>query len=260
MKLFTLQNKKFRNKILPILFWIAIWEIISLIINRELYLPSPYAAFTALIKLMGTKTFWVIILTSIYRVIAGFIIAAIVGTITAIACGLNQFLYNLLHPLVTAIKSTPVMSFIIIALIWFSSGNVPIFICFLMCYPIFWTSIVEGMRQVDKRYLQMASLYNVKKRYIIMQIYFPTIEPYLMAGMLSALGLGWKVAVAAEVLSHPKYAIGSYLHNAKIYLESDQLFAWTIVVIFLSMFFEAIIGKLFRYIKDNKRLKKQNAK
>lgn len=260
MKLSTFQNKKIRNKIFSAVFWVVIWEIIALIINRELYLPSPYSAFLALINLIKTKTFWIIIVMSIFRVIAGFLVATVIGIITGIACGLNQFLYDLFYPLVTAIKSTPVMSFIIIALIWFSSGNVPIFICFLMCYPIFWISIVEGMRQVNKKYLQMANLYNVKKRYIISQIYIPTIEPYLTAGMLSALGLGWKVVVAAEVLSHPKYAIGSYLHNAKIYLESDQLFAWTIVVVFLSMLFETILGKLIRYIKANNKIKVGNEK
>lgn len=136
------------------------------------------------------------------------------------------------------------MSIIIIALIWFQSGRVPIFVCFLMCFPIIWTNAVEGIRQVSKDLLQMAKVYRVNRSLIIRRIYIPSIRPYLIAGVTTALGLGWKVTVAAEVLSNPKFSIGGNLYGAKVYLESSQLFAWTSVVIILSFAFEY----LFKYI------------
>lgn len=245
MKLFFTNGNVFR-KIYPILFWLLMWQLSAMLINRQLFVPSPYSTLKALYLLIIDSDFWMIITMSIYRVLMGFIIAVIVGCITGILSGINQVTYQLLHPLIVAIKSTPVLSFIIIALLWFGSSNVPIFICFLMCYPLIWTSVVEGIRQVDKQLLQMADTYEVKRKYIIRDIYIPTIFPYLITGVLSGLGLGWKVTVAAEVLSHPRYAIGAKLHDAKIYLESDRLFAWTIVVIALSMFFELLIEAIIR--------------
>jgi len=244
VKIFTILKNKKIARIMVAIFWIAIWEIASLLIGKEVYLPSPLNTIKALLTLSITSKFWYSIAMTFIRVVLGFVISCIAGIILGIICGLNRFLYELLNPLVIAIKSTPVMSIIIIALIWFQSGRVPIFVCFLMCFPIIWTNAVEGIRQVSKDLLQMAKVYRVNRSLIIRRIYIPSIRPYLIAGVTTALGLGWKVTVAAEVLSNPKFSIGGNLYGAKVYLESSQLFAWTSVVIILSFAFEY----LFKYI------------
>jgi len=244
VKIFTILKNKKIARIIVAIFWIAIWEIASLLIGKEVYLPSPLNTIKALLTLSITSKFWYSIAMTFIRVVLGFVISCIAGIILGIICGLNRFLYELLNPLVIAIKSTPVMSIIIIALIWFQSGRVPIFVCFLMCFPIIWTNAVEGIRQVSKDLLQMAKVYRVNRSLIIRRIYIPSIRPYLIAGVTTALGLGWKVTVAAEVLSNPKFSIGGNLYGAKVYLESSQLFAWTSVVIILSFAFEY----LFKYI------------
>lgn len=244
MKIFTILKNKKIARIIVAIFWIVIWEIASLLIGKEVYLPSPLNTIKALLTLSITSKFWYSIAMTFIRVVLGFVISCIAGIILGIICGLNRFLYELLNPLVIAIKSTPVMSIIIIALIWFQSGRVPIFVCFLMCFPIIWTNAVEGIRQVSKDLLQMAKVYRINRSLIIRRIYIPSIRPYLIAGVTTALGLGWKVTVAAEVLSNPKFSIGGNLYGAKVYLESSQLFAWTSVVIILSFAFEY----LFKYI------------
>lgn len=256
MEIFTTKNKIRFYKVFSLIFWIIVWEIAALVINTEIYLPSPFRTFQALIHLVKMKVFWYTVISTISRVVIGFIISFIIGGLTGILCGLNKFIYELFHPLIISIKSTPVMSFIIIALIWFKSDNVPIFICFLMCYPIIWTSVVEGMKHVDNNLLDMAYLFKVKKTYIVRNIYIPSVLPFLSTGMMTALGLGWKVTVAAEVLSNPKLAIGAKLFDAKVYLESENLFAWTIVVILLSLVFEYIL----KYIIKNAMTFKKNMK
>lgn len=243
MRIFT----TFKNKGIPrsiiIIFWVGVWGLASLMMNREIYLPSPMSTARALLGLSVKGRFWHSILMTFIRVIAGFIISSLSGLALGIICGLNRYLYELINPLVVAIKSTPVMSLIIIALIWFQSGQVPIFVCFLMCFPIIWTNVVEGIRQVDHRLLEMARVYRVKGGLVLKEIYIPSLGPYLVAGITTALGLGWKVTVAAEVLSNPKYSIGGHLYSAKVYLESPELFAWTLVVILLSFAFEQLFKK-----------------
>lgn len=260
MKIFTIKNNnifyKIFSLIFSLIFWIFVWEIVALVINEEIYLPSPFKTFEVLKGLVKMKIFWYTILTTILRVILGFLISCIIGSITGILCGLNRFMYELFHPLIVSVKSTPVMSFIMIALIWFKDDNVPIFICFLMCYPIIWTSVVEGMKQVDNKLLEMASLFKVNKNYVIKNIYMPSVLPYLTAGMMTALGLGWKVTVAAEFFSNQKLSIGTKLYDAKVYLESEMLFAWTIVVILLSFVFEYLL----KYLIKNAMTFKKNIK
>lgn len=244
---FTTKNKKsILNKILIFVFWICIWQAVHLIIGRDIYVPSPLSVFICLSELVFLKSFWLSVLYSIYRVVAGILISIVIGAITAVISGISTFVFNLIQPLMTAVKSTPVLSFIIIALIWFSSGNVPVFICFLMCYPVIWTNLVTAIKGVDKKLLEMSKVYKVKKTVVLKKIYIPSVLPYFTAACITCLGLGWKVTVAAEVLSHPKNAIGSNLHSAKAYLDSAELFAWTFVVILLSLIFEIVFSRIIK--------------
>ncbi|HHZ13189.1 MAG TPA: ABC transporter permease [Clostridiales bacterium] len=240
----TIPNNKKIARPLIILFWLGVWGGVSLLINREIYLPSPIRTLRAFIELSTTAEFWSSIAMTFIRVAIGFLVSCLAGVILGILCGLNRFLYDAFNPLAITIKSTPVMSVIIIALIWFQSGQVPIFVCFLMCFPVIWTNVVQGVKQVDKRLLQMAKVYKVDRWHILKGIYIPSLTPYLMAGIITSLGFGWKVTVAAEVLSSPKYSIGGHLYNAKVYLESPELFAWTSVVIVLSFAFEYLFKRI----------------
>lgn len=238
-----LHNKT--KKIYIILFWIIAWEVLSLIINQEIYLPSPFSTFNALVDLLKIRDTYITIAYSAYRTLAGFVISCISGIIIGYLCGTNQLFYDLFNPLIGTIRTVPVMSIIIIAIMWFKDTNVPIFVAFLMCFPIIWTNTVSGIKSTDPKLLQMCKIYNIKKIRIITSVYFYSALPYIEAAMISALGIGWKVTSAAEVLSLPKYAIGSYLYDSKVYLEIPSLFAWTVIIILLSYIFEIALKKLF---------------
>ena len=243
MKNSIIRNK---NKLLIILFWILIWEVLSLIVNQEIYLPSPTSTFSALLNLLCEKETYITIFYSTYRTLTGFFISCTTGIILGYICGINKFFYNLLNPLVVIIRTIPVMSIIIIAIMWFRDTNVPIFVAFLMCFPIIWTNTVTGIISTDIKILQMCRVYKIRKIRIIKSVYFYSALPYIKSAMISDLGIGWKVTSAAEVLSLPKYSIGRFLYDSKVYLEIPSLFAWTIIIIFLSFIFENLLKVLFK--------------
>ena len=239
-----LRNK---NKLLIILFWIFVWEILSLIIAQEIYLPSPHAAFSSLMNLLISKDTYITIYYSTYRTLTGFFLSCIFGMFLGIISGIHKPVYNLLNPLIVIIRTIPVMSIIIIAIMWFKDTNVPIFVAFLMCFPIIWTNTVSGILSTDVKLLQMCEVYKIKKSRIISSVYFYSSLPYIKAGMISALGIGWKVTSAAEVLSLPKYSIGRFLYDSKVYLEIPDLFAWTIIIVSLSFLFESLLKTIFKF-------------
>jgi len=220
---------------------IIIWKLISLIINSAIIFPSPESTIISLYNLVKTREFFLIILSSLQRGIIGFILSFILGTAIGFFAGFNKVFYKLLEPFLVIIRSTPVMSIILIALIWFKANNVPIFASFLMSFPIICNNVIEGIRNIDIRLIQMAKIYKIKKWRIIGEIYFPSLVPFLIAAVSTAFGIGWKVVIAAEVLSQPKYAIGTSLQLSKIYLNIDEVFAWTIVAILLGYIFEKLI-------------------
>ena len=227
--------------LISIISLIIIWKLISLIINSAIILPSPESTAVSLYNLVRTREFFLIILSSLQRGIIGFILAFILGTAVGFFAGFNKIFYKLLEPFLVIIRSTPVMSIILIALIWFRANNVPIFASFLMSFPIICTNVIEGIRNIDIRLIQMAKIYKIKKWRIIGEIYFPSLVPFLIAAVSTAFGIGWKVVIAAEVLSQPKYAIGTSLQLSKIYLNIDEVFAWTIIAILLGYIFEKLI-------------------
>ena len=233
------------KKIFIILFWILMWEIVALIINQEIYLPSPFSTFKALYDLLFSKDTYITILYSSYRTILGFLLSCFFGIILGYFCGINSFMNNLFNPLISVMRTVPVMSIIIIALLWFKDTNVPIFVAFLMCFPLIWTNTVIGIENTNIKLLQMCKIYNIKRLKIIKSIYLYSTLPHIKAGMISALGISWKVTSAAEVLSLPKYSIGRYLYDSKVYLEIPELFAWTIIIVVLSFLFEKILSMLF---------------
>ncbi|KYH34138.1 putative aliphatic sulfonates transport permease protein SsuC [Clostridium tepidiprofundi DSM 19306] len=243
MKVSSIKNKFI--SLFPILLWISVWMIASHFVNEKLILPSPYSTFKSLIIIMSTKIFYISIFHTIIKGLIGFAISTFLGIILGFLCGLYDFINQIFMPIITTIKSTPVISIIFILILWFGTNLSPIFVSFLISFPIIWTNVVEGIKNTDKNLLEMAKIYKIKKWRVLLNVYFPSILPYITAAMSSTLGIGWKATITAEAISQPKHAIGTNLFNSKMNLDISGLFAWTIAAIILSFFFE----KIFRYIE-----------
>lgn len=227
--------------LISILLLLFIWKAAALGVNSEIILPSPEATFKDLLNIVKSRDFFSTVFATIFRVALAFAFSCIIGIIYGIITGFSRLLNSLFKPILIVIMSAPIISFILLALIWFKADNVPIFAAFLITFPIIAINVREGIKNVDPKLIEMAKVYRVKQRRILTDIYFPSIASYLVAAISTAVGIGWKVVVTAEVLSQPQYAIGTRLQNSKIYLETSSVFAWTVVAVVLSFIFERII-------------------
>jgi NitT/TauT family transport system permease protein len=221
--------------VLVILFWLAVWQIASMIANQSLYMPSPAETFASLGKIIVTEKFWLSVAFTFYRVVMGVAISFVSGIALAYAASRWAALQTLLSPAVTAIKSTPVASIIVLALVWFNASFVPIFSCVLLCFPIFYTNTLSGIKSIDKELLEMAAVFGVKQKRVLTDINIPSVLPNVYSALSICLGFSWKSVVAAEVLSSPKYSMGYNLYATKLYLDTPGLFAWTITIIIISI-------------------------
>jgi len=245
-------------KTIGIILWLIIWQILSLIINKELLLPSPYATVRTLINLMSVSSFYSALLYSLFRIVVGFIIAVVFPFTIGVLSGLNRTAEILLSPFITIVRSTPVMSFIILAIIWFSYNLAPLVVNLIMCFPPIYDNVVKGIKNTDTKLLDMAKIYEVKPTKVFTGVYLGSVKPFLAAGMNTALGLAFRVAVAAEVLANPKYGIGTRLLQAKYNLETTEVFAWTLVILVLSYIFEYIFKKIIEGGRYNAQTKKSD--
>ncbi len=240
--------KRFFIKLFKVLavaaFWIFVWYIAARHIGKELLLPAPSTVFVRLCEIASTKDFYVTTAYSLLRISCGIIIATVVGIILSVLSHVSSVIKMLTRPLMTVIKATPVASFIILALVWIDRGSLPIFIALLMVLPVVWTNLCEGLNQIDYGLLQLARVYNVGFFRRISGIYIPSVLPYFTSAVKTSMGLAWKAGIAAEVLAVPARSIGKELFNSKTYFETTDLFAWTIVVIVLSLVIELVFEAL----------------
>ncbi|MFO8234205.1 MAG: ABC transporter permease [Bacteroidales bacterium] len=239
-----MKNSSTRNKLITIasvLFLIGLWQTGSLILDSDLILPSPSQTFVSVYELFVQPDFLSVIGATILRGITGFMISFFLAIILGILAGLHSGFYAFLNPILVTIRSTPVISLILLALIWFDVNQVPVFIALLTMFPFICTNIIDGVRNVEKDLIEMAKIYKVNTKNIIKDIYLPAIAPFIFSGVSSAMGFGWRAIIIGEVLSQPKYGIGTFMQNAQTYLLVDKVIGWTIIAILLSYAFENII-------------------
>lgn len=233
-------------KLWAVLFWLAIWQLASLYINKEILLVSPIKVMIRLAELCMTAIFWKSIIFSLIRIATGFLLAALTGSILAALSARFKWIGELLAPLMLAIKSIPVVSFIILALIWFSSKNLSVLISFMMVLPIIYTNTLSGINSLDRDMQEMAQVFEIPLSRRLRYIALPQIMPFFYSGCEVALGLSWKSGIAAEVIGIPRGSIGERLQQAKVYLDTPDLFAWTVVIVLLSFLFERLILTLLK--------------
>ena len=245
MKVFTShKSKSLIKKVFVLAFWVFIWQTVYMIVNKDLLIASPYQVGLCLFELALKKEFWFITFSSLIKIISGFLLGVFFGTLLAVVTCSVQFLYDLFYPIISIVRSTPVASFIILALVWIKRENISLFICFLMVLPIVWANVSQGVHSVDGKLLEMGKVYKFSRGMLLKKIYIPSVLPSFITAMTTSLGLSWKAGIAAEVLSTPKNYIGTQLYNSKVYLETDKLFAWTLVVIILSFILEKVVVKI----------------
>lgn len=241
----TARNQWIKN-LLATLFWVAAWHILALSMDRALLLPTPVQVLRRLGELALTADFWRVTAVSIGRILLGMLSALLAGVVLAVLCTSSTLADALVAPVMTVIQATPVASFAILVLIWLERDFVPVLICAMMVLPVVWSNVCTGIRQTDGQLLELAKVCRLPKLRILRRIYVPSVLPYFRAACVSALGLGWKAGIAAEVLTVPKASIGRMISDAKLYVMTEDLFAWTLTVIVLSLLLQKT---MLRFLK-----------
>ncbi|MBO4384870.1 MAG: ABC transporter permease subunit [Clostridia bacterium] len=245
----------FKNKIvkkaLIAAVWLLIWQAAAWAVGSKLLLPSPVETAKALASLAVTGTFWKSCLLTLLRVFAGFFLGVIAGAVLGVATAASGFLDELLSPLRSIVKATPVTSFIILVLLYLTSSLTPMFIAFLMVLPIVWANVLSGIKATDAQLLEMADAFGYTKAKKLSAVYAPSVLPHFLSACTTGLGFAWKSGVTAEVIAHPAFGMGKYIYESKLYLETPELFAWTAAVVILSFLLEKLVllllGRIVRW-------------
>lgn len=232
--------KKIVLTITAICFWLFVWHFLSLKINSSIFLPSPEATYKALIRIGKRAGFWQTIFNTFSKIAKGFLLALIAGTFSAIISSFVKIIDVLVSPFMRLLKTVPVASFIILALLWVKSDKLSVLISFVMVTPVVYINIFQSFDNVDNNLLEMADIFNVGLLRRLRFIYVPALVSGFMSACKIGLGFCFKAGIAAEIIGLPFQSIGSELYKSKLYLMTDELFAWTVVIVLMSVFFEGV--------------------
>lgn len=248
MNSFITRHSKKLIALASALAWLGVWQLASALIDEPLFFPSLTSVLKTLALLLGRSEFYIALANSFAHIMLGYLGSVIIGAALAALAAASKVVRELLRPLMSVIKATPVASFIVLALILVSSKNLSALIAFLMAVPIVYTNTLSGVLAIDKAMFEAADVYGMDGVTRFRYIYFPETFPYFKAGCGVALGLSWKAGVAAEVIGLAANSIGGKLYDAKIYLNIPELFSYTLVIVLISIIFEKLISLFLEWL------------
>lgn len=234
------------KKTLIIAFWLVVWQIACWIVDNPIFFAGPLEMLRELAHMAGRREFMDSVFNSLLRIMVGFCIAFFPACLLAAAAYCSKLLEDVLRPFVTFIKSVPVASVAVLLLIWFGAKYLSVYVTFMVVFPNIYLNVLTGLKNTDKGLLEMAEVFRFSFLQKFLYIYRPAVMPYLQSGTAVSVGMSFKSGVAAEVIGLPVSSVGEGLYNAKIYLNTAGVFAWTAVVILLSSLAEWLVVWLLK--------------
>jgi sulfonate transport system permease protein len=229
---------------LPVLI-IIVWkaaDIKGYIVSYTM--PPPEDIISTAIEFLKDKTLLEHIRASFIRVIEGFGIALVLALVLGVVIGLSRRFERFTDSTLQIIKPIPPIAWIPLAILWFGIGEASkIYIIAIGAFFPILVNTVEGIKNIDNRYLELARVYEVHKSRVVWQVILPGALPFIMVGIRLGLGMGWICVVAAELIA-ANSGIGYMLMDGRSLSRPDMVILGMIVI--------GIVGKLMddilRYI------------
>ena len=232
------------TKLLPLLGFLIVWQIVSLFLN-PLVLPSPLLVFSKIILILQSKGFYVAISATLLRALIGLVIALVAGTLFGFLMHFSKAFSTFMHPIIIILQSLPVISWLLLALIWFDSSVIPIFIVAISTMPIIILNVFEGLKEVSGEYIELVKFYDLSFKKCLQGLYIPSITAYLISAYKIIIGLCIKTSVMAEVISRVKQGIGAEMNLAWINVDTAEVLAYTVLIVFFTFLTERLLTLIF---------------
>lgn len=243
------KSKKYIYTILSVLVWVGVWWVASLLVGNRFFLPSPLHTIEALFELVGTLRFYNVVLLTLLRVLVGLLIGVLLGIALGILCHRFSSIFRFINLPISVIKATPVASFIILLWVLLSGDSLAILVSVLMVLPIVFQNTVDGFSSVSKDLIEVATLYKFSFAEKLKVLYLPVIQKFIYPAIITSVGLAWKAEIATEIIAYTRNSIGQNINDAKTALLTPTVFAWTLIIVIMSILLEYIAARLLRRCK-----------
>lgn len=237
----TTYLKRFALSGASIILLLGIWSVYASHIDNVYILPGPKTVLMSIIDILSNTETYVIIGTSLFRLIISFIISTLMGITLGLLAGNYPSIDSFLKPIISTLRTLPIASIIILMIILFTRQTSLYIITFLMIFPLVYEAAKHGVLHIPKALKDHMAIEQHPKWVVISKVQLPIILPYIKTSMFQSIGLGFKVIVMAEFISQAKTGIGRELYNGSISINYERVFAWTFIMIFMVILFESLL-------------------
>ncbi len=226
--------------IASLLLFIAIWDVGHLVYG-DLILPSPKETLGVFWSLFEDVSMREQMTLTLQRALTGFGIALILGSILGLLAGFFVTASMMSRPWVTVFVGIPPIAWVVLAMLWFGMGsNSVIFTVVVASFPLVFLGAMQGSRTIEGDLKEMVDSFQLNLWQKCVHLYFPHIFSYIFPAWVSALGMSWKIAVMAELLSASD-GLGAELAVARAQLDTSLALALVAVLVGSLLFIEYII-------------------
>ncbi len=236
--------KKRGMTLLSVVLLLALWQGVAMYVGQPALVPDISALLKTLGALVVSAGFYSSAGATVLRGMAGMCLSFVGAVLFAILFARVKWLYELFRPLLTVMRSVPVVSFILLALIFLHTEGIPLLIGFLTMFPLLTENLTKGVCNVRPGLSRMGRQFRLGMRNRWALIYYPQLRPFLYSGLASAAGFGWRAVIMGEVLALCSHGIGSEMKRAQSFIAVSELISWTIVAILISYLTDKAIGWL----------------
>lgn len=227
-----------------IITMLILWQALAYYVDNEAAFPSVTALLEKLFHMLLSADFYTALGITIVRGLIGFVLAIAITSILAAIALHNSFFKLFFQPINVIMRSIPVISLVLIALLIIAPPNLPVFIAFITMFPILYQNILSGLEHTDIKLVEKAKVLRKSNFERFRLIYFPSARQLIFAGIATAMGFGWRAVIIGEVLAAPFRGIGTNMKKAQAMIDVTELLAWTVVAVAVSFLFDFILKQI----------------
>lgn len=229
--------------VLFFIFILAVWETVSRTsLVPEYILPAPTKIVLSVF--INFRLYWFDLLITIIETMSGFLIAIVLGFITAILMDASRIINKILYPLLITSQTIPIITLAPLFIIWFGYGLLPkIIIVILICFFPITISLLSGFANADLEQINLLKSMKARKFHIYKYIKLP----YSLPGFFSGLKIAATYSIMGATIGEwvgGKDGIGVFMLRAKHSFATDKVFGAILIITVLSILFIRLINAI----------------
>ena len=153
-------------------------------------------------KYAASPAYWQSWLASIRRVMAGFLIAQLLGIPLGLLLGRHERFRELVFPVIELLRPIPPLAWVPLSILFWSTHELSIvFITFIGAFFIIVINVFDGVRAVRREHIWLARSLGASEARIFRRIVLPSVLPAIGVGMTLGMAVTWNVVIAAEMIA-----------------------------------------------------------